>query len=228
MTTIRPSAQPIVEGSCRRGELGQAVAAEDLEDRLPDRAEGSSPAAVDVALRRELAGDRAGRRHAARPDRVGAVGGRGRPASMPTTRVMNVSSSASSLARRRRAPRARGRAPRRRSASPGGVGAPSYETTRRIVVGQQRRPERASTAVRVPEDIDRAARLRRERVGDRGHVLELALDRVRRRVARRAAAAPVDGVDREALGEQRPDDPERRVVGGRAVDQDQRRPVAGS
>ncbi len=77
----------------------------------------------------------------------------------------------------------------------------------------------------MPEDVDRAAGLARERLRDGGHVLELALDGVRRRVARRAAAPAVDGMDREAFREHRPDDTERRVVGGRAVDEDERRPV---
>ena len=58
-------------------------------------------------------------------------------------------------------------------------------------------PERAAPAVRVTDDVDRRARSERQRLGDGGDVLELALDRVRRRVARRAAAAPVDGVDGE-------------------------------
>ena len=85
-------------------------------------------------------------------------------------------------------------------------------------------PERATTAVGMTDHIDARPRLGRQRVGDGRDVLELPLDRVRQRVARSAATAAVDGVDREPLGEHRPDHPERGVVGGGAVDEDDRRP----
>ena len=91
-------------------------------------------------------------------------------------------------------------------------------------VGQQRRTERTTPAVGVPEDVDPAASLLRDRRGDGRHIFELALDGVGRRVPRRSPPATVDRVDRERVGEQRSDDPERRVVRGRAVDEDQRRP----
>ena len=90
-------------------------------------------------------------------------------------------------------------------------------------VGQERRAERRPAAVRVPEDRHRSARLGGHRVGDRGHVLELARDGVRLGVARRATSAPVDGVEREVAGQPWADDAERRVVGARAMDEDERR-----
>ena len=122
---------------------------------------------------------------------------------MPTTRVMNVSSSASF---RPAAASAASSAARAGSpyARPAGR-APSYEITRRDVVGQERGPERAAAAVRVPEDVDRAAARRRRPSGDRGDVLELALDGVRlacRRTRRGRVGRWRTGVRRR---EQRPD-----------------------
>ena len=93
----------------------------------------------------------------------------------------------------------------------------------------ERRPECAPAPVRVPEEVDRPARpaaLRGRRVDDRRHVLELADDRVGERVAACAAAAPIERVAGEPLAEERLDDPERGVVGGRAVDEHERRPAA--
>ena len=86
---------------------------------------------------------------------------------------------------------------------------------------------RARTARRTNARRHRpAARARGERVGHGGDVLELALDRVRRRVARGTAAAAVDRRGRSGrAARHRADDAERRVVGGRAVDEDERRPA---
>jgi hypothetical protein len=80
----------------------------------------------------------------------------------------------------------------------------------------------------VAEDRDRVARVARERLGDCGDVLEFALDRVGEGVARRAAPPSIDGVDGEPARQARTDDPERGVIGGGAVDQDQRWPVAAA
>jgi hypothetical protein len=52
----------------------------------------------------------------------------------------------------------------------------------------------------VPEHVDLRPHFS-NCVRDRGHVLELALDRVGRSVARRAATAPVDGMDPEPTRE---------------------------
>ena len=70
------------------------------------------------------------------------------------------------------------------------------------------------------EDVDGRARSGGDGIGDGRDILELALDRVGRPVAGCAPPAPVDRVDREVAGEQRSDDPERRVIGGRAMDED--------
>ena len=76
------------------------------------------------------------------------------------------------------------------------------------------------------DDIDGAARLPGERLGHGGDVLELALDLVAAGGAVAGVAAPpaVDGVDRAAEREHRRHDSPRPVVGGRAVDEQQRRP----
>ena len=143
---------------------------------------------------------------------------------------MNVSSAAS---RSPAGDRGRRSAARRRAA---GSRAASRAAARRTLV--RRRAGRcrvvssaAPSAQRPPyewpNDVDRRARLARgHRLGDRGHVLELALDRVRRRIAGRAAAAPVDRVQANASASTGPRTG-RRVVGGRAVDEDERRPLAG-
>ena len=96
-----------------------------------------------------------------------------------------------------------------------------------MAAGSQRAAQRDATAERVPDDRDWFAGVRGDRLGDRGHVLELALDRIRVGVARRTATAPVDRVDREPAGEQRADHPERGVVGARAMDEQERRAVTG-
>ena len=145
---------------------------------------------------------------------------------MPTTSLRNVASAPS------RSPAAS--RSRSRSSTPDRVVARPRRRRRALVrddppdrLGQECRPESAAPAVRVPEDVDRPAGPGRQRLGDGGDVLELALDRVRpRSVARGAAATTVDRVDRERASEHRPDDPERRVVRGRAVDEHQRRPLA--
>jgi len=62
-----------------------------------------------------------------------------------------------------------------------------------------------------------------DRLGDRRDVHELALDRVSGAVAGGASPPTVEGVEPEPGGEERPDDPERRVVGGRAVHEQERR-----
>jgi hypothetical protein len=50
------------------------------------------------------------------------------------------------------------------------------------MLADQRRPQRAASAVRVAEDGNRAANIGRNRLGDRRDILEFAFDRVRRRV----------------------------------------------
>ena len=77
------------------------------------------------------------------------------------------------------------------------MGAPSYDTTRRIASVRQRAAEGAASTVGVPDDIDGVARIARHGFGDGRDILELALDRVGQRVAGRATAASVDGVDGE-------------------------------
>jgi hypothetical protein len=68
----------------------------------------------------------------------------------------------------------------------------------------------------------RHARIARDRLGDRGDVLELTVDGVGFDIPGRATSAPVDRVDREPAGEQWPHDSERRVVSAGAVHEDQR------
>ena len=95
--------------------------------------------------------------------------------------------------------------------------------------GPQARPERDPPAQRVPDDVDRPARLRRpRRLGDGGEVVELALDRRTRRVAVPESPRPRRSMawSRHRVREVRADDAPRAVVGGRAVDEDQRRPGA--
>ena len=86
------------------------------------------------------------------------------------------------------------------------------------VRAERRGTERAPTAERVADDVDRRPRLGRDVVSHAGDVLELPFARVWRRVGGRLPSAPVDRDDRVALGEPRTDHTERGVVGGRAVD----------
>ena len=86
------------------------------------------------------------------------------------------------------------------------------------------RAERHGRAVGVAEYVCGLV----ERVDDRRHVLELALDRVLRGVPALASAAPVDGVEREAIDERRKDVAEAPVRAGRAVEEDERRPFAAA
>ena len=145
---------------------------------------------------------------------------------MPTTSAMNVAEDAT------RSPvREVGRQVGRRGRAGGSwrraaPGHPRSRSTRPIAVVRRAAPSAGPTAVRVADHGDQAAGLGGQRVGDRGDVLELALDRVRRRVARRATTATVhrvDGRNGEPVAARRP---ERRVVRGRAVDQEERRPGA--
>jgi hypothetical protein len=90
-------------------------------------------------------------------------------------------------------------------------------------VGQQRRAEGAATTVRVADHRHARRVVAGERLGDGRDILELALDRVRLGVTRRAASAAIDGVDAVPLREGGPDDTERGVIRGGAVDEHQRR-----
>ena len=65
------------------------------------------------------------------------------------------------------------------------------------------------------------------RVGDRGQVLVLALDRVGRPIAGGASAAPVDGMQTESALEDRSDGSPRGVIGRRAVNEQERRSLTG-
>jgi hypothetical protein len=73
----------------------------------------------------------------------------------------------------------------------------------------------------VTEDGHRSPGFCGERRGDRGDILEFALDRIGRRVTRLAAPAPVDGVDGEVRLQPRPERAKRRVIGRRAVDEEE-------
>jgi hypothetical protein len=75
------------------------------------------------------------------------------------------------------------------------------------------------------EDVDRTAMPLCHGIGDAGDVLELALDPVRQCVSGSPATAPIDRDDGPPGGQSRPDDPERRVIGGRAMDEDDRWPI---
>ena len=86
MTTIRPSARRASSATVASRNTGRLVAAEDLEDRLADRAERARATRPGSALRLELAHDRRRGRDPERPDRVGPVARPGRPSLMPTTR----------------------------------------------------------------------------------------------------------------------------------------------
>ena len=216
--------QPLVEGDGRVAEDRQALAAEELEDRLADGAQPVERGGR-VRLGLELAQDRAGRGGPDRPDRVGPVGGQVCRRSCRRPRVRNAASAPSLSPAASRS--------RRRVLDAGRVVARPGRRRRSLVrddppdrVGQQRRAERAAPAVRVPEDVDWPASVGRKRLGDRRDVLELALDRIRPvSVPRCPSAATVDRVDRERRAEHRPDDPERRVIGGRPMNEHERRPV---
>ena len=76
-------------------------------------------------------------------------------------------------------------------------------------------------------DVDRRAGFGGDRIRDCGHVLVLPLDRVGGPVAGRPAAAPIDRMEAKARFEKRSGGPPGRVIGGRSVDEDDRRPVTG-
>jgi len=96
-------------------------------------------------------------------------------------------------------------------------------------VGQESGPKCAAPAVRVPEYVHGPSGVGREHLGHRRDILELALDRVRPGgIPRGPSPTPVDRVDRERRAKHRSDDPERRVIGGRAVDEHERRPITRS
>jgi hypothetical protein len=65
-----------------------------------------------------------------------------------------------------------------------------------------------------------------DRVHDRGHVLELTLDRVFDSIATLAATTAVERVDANAIDEGGDDTPEAPVRARRAVDEDERRALA--
>ncbi len=92
---------------------------------------------------------------------------------------------------------------------------------------QQRCPQCTAPAVGVANDVDGRARPIGHRVGDRGQVLVLALDRVRRPIAGGASASPVDGMQTESALEHRSDGSPRSVIGRRAVNEQERRSLTG-
>ena len=62
--------------------------------------------------------------------------------------------------------------------------------------------------------------VRGDRLDDSRDVLELALDRVGRSVARGTATAPIDREEATSAAQHRPDNPEGQVIGRRPVDED--------
>ena len=97
----------------------------------------------------------------ARPDRVGTVGGEVGRSACPTTRVMNVSSAPSWSPAPRRARQLRGSSAGVAVAlTPGGVGAPSYDTTRPITSVRSAAPRAQRPPYEWPNDVDRASRTR--------------------------------------------------------------------
>lgn len=66
----------------------------------------------------------------------------------------------------------------------------------------------------MPEQVGRLA----ERIDDGRQILKLVLDGVLGRVAAFTAAAPIDGVDGEALLQERLDEAEAEMVAGGTVD----------
>lgn len=77
-------------------------------------------------------------------------------------------------------------------------------------------------AIRVSEEAGRLV----DRVHDRGHILELTLDRVFHSIAALTAATAVERVDAKAIDEGGDDKPEAPVGARRPVDEDERRPLA--
>jgi hypothetical protein len=84
--------------------------------------------------------------------------------------------------------------------------------------------ERDGRAVGVAGHVRRLV----ERVHDRRHVLELALEGVAVRVAALPPPPAVDGVEREALDERREDVPEAPVGARRPVEEHERRPLTAA
>ena len=223
MTSRRPSARRRSSACGADPERGRRERPDELEHRDGDRGERVEAGGGRVLGGVELAQDRRRGGGAERPDRVGAerrqVGG-GHPDGLghePGEHAVEVARGEvlaqprlegrvdRLLARRQRArPRTRRRAGSRRSA-----GSPRARCARPASARRRRR-------ARPP----RSART----LGDGGEVVELALDVVGGRVpvAGVAASAPVDGVEPPPRGEVRSDAAPGAVVGGRAVDQDQR------
>ena len=129
MMTTRPSASRSSSANGRVAENGHALAAEELEDRLADDAQPVERGGR-VRLGLEFAQDRAGggRAGRARSGRPGRRRGRRRSCRRPRSGTWRARH------RGRRRPAAPGGGPRHPGviARPGGVGAPSYEITRRI------------------------------------------------------------------------------------------------
>ena len=217
--------QPLVERDGRVAEDRQALAAEELQDRLADGRRAARARRRDPPRLRARAGS-------CRPRRPGpARSGRpGRPPGRPRSSRRPRSGTSRVRRRCRRRPAARGVAPRCRagdSSIPAASALPRTRSTRRIASVSSAAPSaqrppyecpNTSTGVRRtrPPTPRRPPRRPRTR----------ARSRTAGRVARRPATAPVDRVDRERRAQHRPDDPERGVVGGRPVDEHERRPVA--
>ena len=215
-----------VERARPGGEHRRAVPADQLEDRDPDLAEVLDPPASRPASARSS-------RIAvgAAAARIGQVGvgpirrhlGR-RQADDPAHERGHEPVVVAGRARARRAPRG--------ALRPGRLGRPGPGRLRRRRAaggsGQERGAQPATSAERVANDIDRPAGCGRQLVDHRRDVLVLAIDRVGQPVAARAPAAAVDRDHPSGGGEPRGDGPERRVVGGRAVDEEECRPVGRS
>ena len=219
ITTTRPSARRASRAVVASAKAGRLSPPRIWRTGCRTSPSASRPAAAASPSAAQLARDRVGRRDPQRPHRIGPVRRQCRLVHAddpPHERLEQRLVVAGSI----QLGELRGEAR---------VPVPAARRRRRSLVahdppdraGAQGRAQRASPAVRVPDDVDRVgARRGDDRLGDRRDVLELPLDRIRQRVARRAPTAPVDGVDGAALGQPRPDDPERRVVARRPVHED--------
>ncbi len=215
-TTVR---ELRIEGDRGIAKHRQAVAAQDLQDRLADGTK-SLDRGGRIRFRPEFPEDRSGRIDSGRPDRVVAIGGEvggGHPDDLGQEHGQGTSEVAGrdpALEPVLDPERVVGRARRRRRSFVGDDPPHAF--------GQQRCPERTPPSVGVTEDVDPLSGSGNG-VGDGRDILELTLDRIIRAIARCPPPAPIDGVDGERRGQDRPDDPEGRVIGRRTMDEDERR-----
>ena len=177
MTTMRPSREPGVEGLGRGPEDRQARPAEDLQDRLADRPEPIERGGR-VGLGLELAQDRAGGGRPRRPDRVRPIRGevrRRHPDDLGHERREGAVPIAGARAARAGAPRCPpGGSSRRRAWA-----RPRSDTTRPIESVSSAAPSAERPPYEWPTTSTGRPASVGQRVGDRGDVLELALDGVR-------------------------------------------------